>query len=214
MYIVRIILCNVAMISRRSRPSISIHLADRYLTARSHEASKPQNWMLKLTYHSEIWQASWQYCCSGNCQISEWLKKFKPESRGFQTSWDLAVRRPSTKWIKAWSYQELTKDTPYLARTCKLWSVFYEYFQEKLPCYKEIWLYFRINFALISMSYVAIVKVTPCKQLISFVETKHDPTNEQPNFLFMIVFQKLILCLAYWTKWPEFSRQKYSHVSF
>ena len=33
---------------------------------------------------------------------------------------------------------ELTKNTPYLALTGELWSVFGEYFGEKLPCYKEV----------------------------------------------------------------------------
>ena len=36
---------------------------------------------------------------------------------------------------------ELTKDTPYLALTVELWSVFCEYFGEKLPCYEGSLLY-------------------------------------------------------------------------
>ena len=44
-------------------------------------------------YRSEIWQASRQRCCLDTCQISERLEKFKPESRGFETLRDLAVRR-------------------------------------------------------------------------------------------------------------------------
>ena len=40
-------------------------------------------------------KASQQHCCWGVCQISERLKKSKPESRGFEASRDLAVRRPS-----------------------------------------------------------------------------------------------------------------------
>ena len=31
---------------------------------------------------------------------------------------------------------ELTKDTPYLALSGELWSVFYEYFNRNWPCYK------------------------------------------------------------------------------
>ena len=42
-----------------------------------------------------IWQASRQRCCRCGCQISERLAKIKPQSRGFKTSRDLAVRRPS-----------------------------------------------------------------------------------------------------------------------
>ena len=36
---------------------------------------------------------------------------------------------------------ELTKDTPYLALSGELWSVFYEYFIRNLPCYKGFLLY-------------------------------------------------------------------------
>ena len=42
---------------------------------------------------SEIWQAPRQRCCQGACQISERLEKSKTESRGFETSRDLVVRR-------------------------------------------------------------------------------------------------------------------------
>ena len=44
-------------------------------------------------FRAEIWLASRQRCCRGACQISEQLKKSKPESRDFETSRDLAVRR-------------------------------------------------------------------------------------------------------------------------
>ena len=33
--------------------------------------------------------------------VSERLEKYKPESRGFETSRDLVVRRPPAQWIKA-----------------------------------------------------------------------------------------------------------------
>ena len=36
---------------------------------------------------------------------------------------------------------ELTKDTPYLALSGELWSVFYEYFNKKWSCYKGFLLY-------------------------------------------------------------------------
>ena len=71
----------------------SIHSAVRRLTAKSREVSKPRDWMLQWSYRSEIWQAPRQQLCRGTCQISERLEKFKPESRGFETSRDLAVRR-------------------------------------------------------------------------------------------------------------------------
>ena len=37
---------------------------------------------------------------------------------------------------------ELRKDTPYLALSGELWSVFYEYFNRNWPCYKGFLLYF------------------------------------------------------------------------
>ena len=39
---------------------------------------------------------------------------------------------------------ELTKDTPYLALSGELWSVFYEYFNRNWPCYKGFLLYYEI----------------------------------------------------------------------
>ena len=71
----------------------SIHWAVRRLTAKSRKFSKPRDWMLQWSYRSEIWQAPRQQRCRGTCQILERLEKFKPESRGFETSRDLAVRR-------------------------------------------------------------------------------------------------------------------------
>ena len=37
---------------------------------------------------------------------------------------------------------ELTKDTPYLALSGELWSVFYEYFNRNWLCYKGFLLYY------------------------------------------------------------------------
>ena len=37
---------------------------------------------------------------------------------------------------------ELTKDTPYLALSGEIWSVFYEYFNRNWSCYKGFLLYF------------------------------------------------------------------------
>ena len=39
---------------------------------------------------------------------------------------------------------ELTKDTPYLALSGELWSVFYEYFNRNWPCYKGFLLYYQV----------------------------------------------------------------------
>ena len=43
---------------------------------------------------------------------------------------------------------ELTKDTPYLALSGELWSVFYEYFNRNWPCYKGFLLYLMLLHAL------------------------------------------------------------------
>ena len=41
---------------------------------------------------------------------------------------------------------ELTKDTPYLALSGELWSVFYEYFNRNWSCYKGFLLYVIVRF--------------------------------------------------------------------
>ena len=63
------------------------------LTARSREVSNPQDSGLDFSNRSEIWQASRQRCCRGACQISERYDNYNIQSRGFETSQDLAVRR-------------------------------------------------------------------------------------------------------------------------
>ena len=40
---------------------------------------------------------------------------------------------------------ELTKDTPYLALSGELWSVFYEYFNRNWSCYKGFLLYWNLS---------------------------------------------------------------------
>ena len=52
-------------------------------------------------YRSEIWQAPRWWCCRPSCVMLERLETFEPESRGFETSRELAVRRPPAKWIEA-----------------------------------------------------------------------------------------------------------------
>ena len=43
----------------------------RRLTTKYHEVSKPWDGMSKRSCDSNIWQASWPYCCRGASQISE-----------------------------------------------------------------------------------------------------------------------------------------------
>ena len=71
----------------------SIHQAVRRLTARSREVSKPRDSGLNFSNRSEIWQVPRQRCCRGACQISERYDNCNIQSRGFETSRDLAVRR-------------------------------------------------------------------------------------------------------------------------
>ena len=77
----------------KSRPWASIHKAVRRLTARSREVSKPRDSCLDYSNRSEIWQASRQQCCRDACQIWEQCHHYNTQSRGFETSRDLAVRR-------------------------------------------------------------------------------------------------------------------------
>ena len=49
---------------------------------------------------------------------------------------------------------ELTKDTPYLALSGELWSVFYEYFNRNWSCYKGFLLY--IYFSMSGSGYFTI----------------------------------------------------------
>ena len=72
---------------------VSIHQADERLTARSREASKVRDSCLNFSNPSEIWQAPRQQCCRDACPISEWYNHYNTQSRGFETSWDLTVRR-------------------------------------------------------------------------------------------------------------------------
>ena len=53
----------------------------------------------------------WQCCGWSAGQISQWSEKsWKPESRGFEISWNLTVRSLSTKWIEA-LYHEFRNHT-------------------------------------------------------------------------------------------------------
>ena len=69
--------------------------------------------MLHWSYRSEIWQASGRRGCRGACHISERLEKSKAESGGLETSRDLAVARPSAKWIEAQGWGLLSQFFPF-----------------------------------------------------------------------------------------------------
>ena len=70
----------------------------RRLIVRSREVSKPRDLYLELSDRSEIWQALWQHCCRCACQISKRYDNLKYQSRGFQTSRDLTIRRLFGYW--------------------------------------------------------------------------------------------------------------------
>ena len=78
---------------RHAAPLASIRRAVGRLTARSREVSKPRDSGLNFSNRSEIWQVPRQHCCRGACQISELYDHCNIQSRGFETSRDLVVRR-------------------------------------------------------------------------------------------------------------------------
>ena len=70
------------------------HWGGKCLTAKSHEVSTPRDEMLQWSYRSVIWPTSRKPYCRAPYQISERLKKSKPEFHGVETLRNLAVRRP------------------------------------------------------------------------------------------------------------------------
>ena len=65
---------------------------------RSRKASKPQDVYLELCDRSEIWQARRQQCCLRACQISKRCDDFNYQSRGFESSRNLMIRRLIGYW--------------------------------------------------------------------------------------------------------------------
>ena len=70
----------------------SIYKAGGRLTTRYREVSKPRDSGLDLSNRSEIWQAPGRHGCRDASQISERDDHYNIQSRGFETSRDLAVR--------------------------------------------------------------------------------------------------------------------------
>ena len=68
------------------------------LIARSREVSKPRDLYLELPGRFEIWQALRQHCCRCTCKISKGYDNLKYQSRGFETSRDLTIRRLFGYW--------------------------------------------------------------------------------------------------------------------
>ena len=91
---------NHCLFIANNKPRPSIHQADGRLTARSREVSKPRDWDLEFSNRSEIWIAHRQQCCRDACQMSGGCDDYNIQSRGFEASRDLAVRRLTAKWIE------------------------------------------------------------------------------------------------------------------
>ena len=70
----------------------------RRLIARSRELSRPWDLYLKLSDRSEIWQTNLQQCCRLAFQISKRCDNLNYQSRRFETSRDLTIRRLIGYW--------------------------------------------------------------------------------------------------------------------
>ena len=70
----------------------------RRLTVRSHKVSKPRDLYWELSDRSEIYQAPRQQGCRSACKISKRCDNLKYQSRGFETSRDLTIRRLIEYW--------------------------------------------------------------------------------------------------------------------
>ena len=94
----RIMTCSFHYLSRNGNISLQdlhgLYSLSRWTSYRSYSwtPETPWDWMLWLSYRSEIWQASRQRCCRNACQISELLEKSKPESRGTRFCGKTSVR--------------------------------------------------------------------------------------------------------------------------
>ena len=77
----------------------------RRLIVRSREVSKSRDLYLELSDRSEIWQALRQHCCRCACQISKRYDNLKYQSRGFETSRDLTIRRLFGYWDGAQGFR-------------------------------------------------------------------------------------------------------------
>ena len=70
----------------------------RLILVRSHKVSKQRDLYLELYNRSEIWQETRQQHCWCASQISKRCDNLNYQSRGFQTSWDLTIRRLIRYW--------------------------------------------------------------------------------------------------------------------
>ena len=71
-----------------------IHQVDGRLNEISRKIWKFSRLGLNISNRSDIWQAARQHHCRDACQNPELYSHHDVQSRGFETSLDLAVRRP------------------------------------------------------------------------------------------------------------------------
>ena len=65
------------------------------IPSKYHEISQSRDWMLKLSYRYEIWQAPKHRCCRDSCQISErWS-----ESKLMSSPWSKTLATTDHRWI-------------------------------------------------------------------------------------------------------------------
>ena len=53
----------------------------------------------------ENWQVFRQQCCRSACQISRQNDNFNTQCRGFDTSRDITIKRPSIKWQRLFTFE-------------------------------------------------------------------------------------------------------------
>ena len=89
----------------------------RRLTVKSRKVSKPRDLYLELYDRSEIWQAHRQQGSRSACQISKRCDNLNYQSRGFEISWDLTIRR----LIVYWNAARVSRSSNYIPQY--LWDV-------------------------------------------------------------------------------------------
>ena len=107
---VRSVITNIVWIISRA----FMHQEDIRLIARSREYSKPRDSSLNFLNRSEIWEAPQQQCYGTTCPIPERYDNYNIQSHGFETTRDLAVRRPTSQWTEALIQSHLQLQRSYI----------------------------------------------------------------------------------------------------
>ena len=125
---------------------------------------------------------------------------------------------------------ELTKDTPYLALSGELWSVFYEYFNRNWPCYKGFLLYY-LGQGLNLWAHSLICRLRGFAALLLLLFLRWWPPSAMwtgpviflwppPGCLNNAIFSNLGLCVACWARfmcyhelWPASVSHPFSSLN-